>query len=617
MSVWLNRARFEAAAALTGRQAQGSARAPATDELRRSPPCRPPLVRRSLPLPPGATSPKLDAWSSCVFDPRVPTGPYDVAEGEVIGGKYRVEQVLGRGGMGVVVAAYHSQLDERVALKFLLPEALMNAEVVARFEREARAAVRIKSEHVVRVTDVGRLASGAPYMVMEYLDGEDLASLLRRAGPLPLDHAVDFVLQACVALADAHSVGIVHRDLKPGNLFCARRSDGHFVIKVLDFGISKLTDRTSGADGYNGSMTQTAAVMGSPYFMSPEQAQSARDVDARSDIWSLGVVLFQLYTGNVPFAGQSLPEVAIKIATQEAPSVLRYRPDAPPALDAVVRRCLEKARERRYSNVAELAAAMLPFASEEARPLVRRINGIFQTAGSRAAPMPRSGSAPQTSPTLAQLEPPALAGALAGASSDQGAASNGRAASSAQRGEVSAPGTNAPWSAPRAATKRSRTHVGGVALVTAVVLGVIGGGIALLRSRSVTRTVDAPVSSAAENSSEVKSSGSVAMRLSAAPAASESPTAIAAPPTASYASAATNAAAGPTPNASTISPTKASATISRSPSASFKRAEPSVPKAGAPAPSTAPAIRTTPRVAPSSAVSPSRTPSLRGNAAGI
>src|SRR5262245_59127005 len=164
-----------------------------------------------------------------------------VREGEVLAGKYRVDRVLGVGGMGVVVAAHHIELDDKVAIKFLLPETLENGEAVARFAREARAAVKIKSEHVARVSDVGKLESGAPYMVMEYLVGSDLAGWLDERGPLPIDQVVEFVLQASEAIAEAHSLGIVHRDLKPANLFAIRRPDGALSIKVLDFGISKMT----------------------------------------------------------------------------------------------------------------------------------------------------------------------------------------------------------------------------------------------------------------------------------------------------------------------------------------------------------------------------------------
>jgi len=183
-----------------------------------------------------------------------------VSVGEILAGKYRIDRVLGAGGMGVVVAAHHLQLDERVAIKFLLPEMLAQQDAVMRFSREARAAVKIKSEHVARVTDVGTLETGAPYMVMEYLEGIDLAELVRR-GPLPITQAVDFVLQACEAIAEAHALGIVHRDLKPANLFLATLPGGVQSVKVLDFGISKLTGLS--ASGGQDSATRTKALMGS------------------------------------------------------------------------------------------------------------------------------------------------------------------------------------------------------------------------------------------------------------------------------------------------------------------------------------------------------------------
>src|SRR5580692_7601996 len=195
----------------------------------------------------------------------LPDPEIGVRPGEILAGKYRLERMLGRGGMGIVVAAHHLQLDEKVALKFLLPEALGNPEAVARFVREARAAVKIRSEHVAHVSDVGQLENGAPYMVMEYLDGDDLAGWLRKHGPLPVEQAVDFVLQACVAVADAHALGIIHRDLKPANLFCVRRSDGQLTIKVLDFGISKITDPASGVPTMG--MTQPNTTLGSPLYM--------------------------------------------------------------------------------------------------------------------------------------------------------------------------------------------------------------------------------------------------------------------------------------------------------------------------------------------------------------
>jgi serine/threonine protein kinase len=311
----------------------------------------------------------------------MPIDPSDVSragvkQGDILAGKYRVDRVLGVGGMGVVVAAHHVHLDEYVAIKFLLPDALSNAEAVARFDREARAAVKIKSEHVARVIDVGKLENGAPYMIMEYLDGKDLGAWVAERGPLPVEQAVEFVLQACEAIAEAHAIGIVHRDLKPANLFCIRRPDGGYSIKVLDFGISKATGMGSGMG-----MTGTQAVMGSPLYMSPEQMESSKGVDPRADIWALGVVLFELVAGRVPFDGMAITELVLKIVTAPPPTLHGTHAGIPPGLDPVIQKCLEKKRDQRYQNVSEFANALLPFGPPQARLSVDRIAGIMQGAG--------------------------------------------------------------------------------------------------------------------------------------------------------------------------------------------------------------------------------------------
>jgi serine/threonine-protein kinase len=318
-----------------------------------------------------------------------------VREGDVLAGKYRIDKVLGVGGMGVVVAAHHVQLETKVAIKFLLPEMLANREAVDRFAREARAAVKITGEHVARVLDVGTLETGAPYMVMEYLDGGDLAGWLQQRGALPFDQAVEFVLQASVAVAEAHALGIVHRDLKPANLFCVRRADGKPSVKVLDFGISKMNDlSTSGGM----SATKTSTMMGSPLYMSPEQMQSTKDVDQQTDVWALGVILYELVTGRVPFNGESLPDIAIKVAMTQPAPVRSLRPEVPAGLEAVIAKCLEKQKANRYANVSELAKGLLEFAPRHAKQLVERICGIQQIQGPNSTapdPMPpMSGTGP-------------------------------------------------------------------------------------------------------------------------------------------------------------------------------------------------------------------------------
>ncbi len=298
-----------------------------------------------------------------------------VRAGEILAGKYRIEQVLGQGGMGVVVSAVHLQLDERVAIKFLLPSALQNEEAVARFAREARAAVKIKSEHVARVTDVGTLENGCPYMVMEYLHGADLGGWISERGPLPLEEAVDYVLQAAEAIAEAHSIGIIHRDLKPANLFRIRRADGSPCVKVLDFGISKVTGLSgSGADL---GMTRTTTIMGSPLYMSPEQMSSSRDVDVRTDIWALGVILYELLAGRVPFSADTMPQLCAMILQQPAPPLRNVRPDIPEGLQLVLLRCMEKDPRARYANVAKFAEALLPYASRFGRTSIERIGRVL------------------------------------------------------------------------------------------------------------------------------------------------------------------------------------------------------------------------------------------------
>lgn len=275
--------------------------------------------------------------------------------GSVLLDKYRVERVLGQGGMGIVVAVRHIDLGQLHAMKFLLPDALGHQEAVERFLREARAAAVLRSHHAVRVLDVARMPNEAPYMVMEYLEGCDLKKYLDRQGPLPIDEAMRFVLQACDAIAEAHGKGIIHRDLKPANLFLAQQRDGDPIIKVVDFGISKYTI----ADDPD--LTDTNATLGSPSYMSPEQIDKSKSVDLRTDIWSLGVVAYELLTGECPFRAPSLLQIALKINNDEPPPLSNVRPDVPEALAAAITRCLRKKREERWASIEEFAAVLEEF----------------------------------------------------------------------------------------------------------------------------------------------------------------------------------------------------------------------------------------------------------------
>jgi len=299
------------------------------------------------------------------------------AIGDVIGGKYEVLKVIGSGGMGYVVSAMHIELGEVVALKFLRPEALQIEELVERFAREARAAAKIRSEHVARVFDVGTLPDGVPFIVMEHLAGQDLADVLAERGPLPIKVAVEYVMQACEALAAAHAAGVIHRDIKPENLFLTRHAQGLDFIKILDFGISKVALSPGGKRAF----VRTAMPIGSPVYMSPEQIRSSEHVDPRTDIWSLGCVLFEMLTGVVAFDEPTLMQLSAAILEQDPVPLRALVPDAPQELEEVVLRCLEKDADKRYSNIAELAIALYPFAPRRSRISAERCYHALRNAG--------------------------------------------------------------------------------------------------------------------------------------------------------------------------------------------------------------------------------------------
>ncbi|APR76592.1 Serine/threonine-protein kinase pkn3 [Minicystis rosea] len=282
-------------------------------------------------------------------------------KGTVLSGKYEVARVLGRGGMGVVVEARHLKMKRDVALKILLPALRSQHDVVARFEREARAAAQLQDKHVARVLDVDTLPDGSPFMVMELLRGRDLGEHLAERGKLPYREAVGYLLEACTGMVEAHRAGIVHRDLKPNNLFLDQQGD-RVVLKILDFGISKITDET------NASMTATTTVFGTPLYMSPEQVRSTKNVDARADIWSLGIVIYELLAGEPPFSGPSAPAIIAAIIADRCVPIGDVRPDLPPGLAAAVMRALEKSPDARYPDVQSFAAALAPFGPDGRAP---------------------------------------------------------------------------------------------------------------------------------------------------------------------------------------------------------------------------------------------------------
>jgi serine/threonine protein kinase len=295
--------------------------------------------------------------------------------GDLIAGKYRLEKVAGEGGMGIVYAAQHLVLRQRVAVKVLLPDAATSEMVVERFAREAQAAARIQSEHVARVMDAGSTATGAPFLVMEYLEGCDLEELLSVEGPLPLTDVVDYLMQALEALAHAHAVGLVHRDIKPANLFLACRPDGGNVIKMLDFGISKAMRSTPEQKVLTGQ-----AVLGSPVYMSPEQLRNAKDIDARADIWSLGVVAYELLAGKPPFDGEGVGEIFAAILEKDPEPVHIVNWRLPPEISTVIAKCLQRKPEDRWSDAAALVRALKPFGSGAWNSVVERADQVLSRA---------------------------------------------------------------------------------------------------------------------------------------------------------------------------------------------------------------------------------------------
>jgi serine/threonine protein kinase len=280
--------------------------------------------------------------------------------GELVAGKYRLVRSIGRGGMGEVYEAQHAIVGRRFALKFLHAHLAQSGSALVRFRREAEAAGALESEHIAAVTDFDKADDGAPFLVMEYLDGESLGQLLHREGPLPLARVVGALLQVCRGLEQAHAAGIIHRDLKPDNLFLQKRSDGSDLVKILDFGIAKLNRGEAAAD-----ITRSGAMLGTPFYMSPEQARGEKAIGERADIYSLGVILYELLSGHKPHPGDSYNSILAHILSRPVVPLETLRPGLPQGFAAVVERALSPLAEARQPSAAALAKELAPYAGRE------------------------------------------------------------------------------------------------------------------------------------------------------------------------------------------------------------------------------------------------------------
>ena len=494
--------------------------------------------------------------------------------GDVIAGKYRVERVLGEGGMGFVVAATHLTLETPVAIKFIRDGVLGTREASVRFLREAKAAVQLKNQHVAQVYDVGTLDSGEPFMVMEYLEGCDLSDLFKQRGALPPAEACEYVVQACDALGEAHALGIVHRDVKLGNLFLTRGAAGVPIVKVLDFGLSKASPFGGGETG----VTMSAAVLGSPRFMSPEQLQDPRTVDGRTDIWSLGIILYTLLAGRPAFDAETVGKLFAKVMGENPRPLEEIVPRIDPGLVAVVNACLQKSPEARNSNVADLASALSPYCMNPGRAQA--------TAGRLAAVLAASRDANVVA--LAPGSPKARQPSLPPAST------SGRS-TSRELGSAWAQGPAVSQSAPK---EISRVWLGlGVGLV---VIGVAAGGFYVSRSNVPTGRADVePIASGAAAGQPAQTNAPTV--LPAMGVVATSPTLVATgkttPTTPAVATAPRGTSSPPTTTGGASTGTTAAGTSTSSPTTEPKKptssASPTSTSAGKGKPSTSPDIPST------------------------
>ncbi len=497
--------------------------------------------------------------------------------GTLIAKKYRVEKLLAAGGMGAVLRAHHEALDQPVAIKVMRPELADRREAAQRFMREARAAAKIASDYVARVTDVDTLPDDTPFMVMEYLDGRDLDALLEEHKRLPIAQAVDFAIQALAGVEAAHALGVVHRDLKPSNLFLVERPGAPPRIKILDFGISKVVDDTADRGLKAGATTSAGAMLGTPRYMSPEQVASAKSVDARTDIWAMGLILYEMLTGSYPFTGDNSGEILAAILNAPPAPLRELRPDAPPELDDAVARALAKRRDERFSSAREMMKALAPFASKRVQALVielehappsthldgaaaaRTPDGTLRSAAPDALPATARAPTPGGSATAVTRVEPAMAPSAAPREPDAMAATK---LSSMRPAQTPSPPTDTNMTVGRAASPGGRWAM--PAVIAAVALAAVGGLWLMKSGPPATSETAANATAPSAESATASASAAVVVPVVAVDEASR-------------------AAAEPSADVPEVAPSAASATTAPPEPPSVPRA----PARGAPPPSTA------------------------------
>ncbi len=473
-----------------------------------------------------------------------PASPYP-AEGEVLDGKYRIERLLGEGGMGAVAKATHLIRRAPVALKFMSPAVLALQGAVERFVNEGVAASQIDSDHVVKVFDVGRMPSGAPYLVMEFLDGQDLAQILAsEGGRMSIPRAVHFTIQILRALQTAHQAGIIHRDMKPSNCFVINKDGEPDFVKLVDFGISKVTSDDPSSKGAN--LTRTNSALGTPLYMSPEQARSPRDVDHRTDLYSVGAILYELLTGRTPYTSETgeYTEILYKIFTTDPEPIVNLRPDVPEGLQAALSRALTRDLNVRFASAMDFADAIAPFADDRSTQVMSRFRG------GRRSVMPSGSPGVSVVPATPNYGDAATANTFPGTPMpDAGAA--------LKAAKVPTDIGMTKEAAVSAATTKPRGSSALVAVVAIVVL-TLGAGTAVVMSRSHAPAAATPEPPAPTTAATVVAPPVLPGSASAAtPAASLAPLPTSAPSVSASASATPGPAPRPAGNGAAVNGTPA------------------------------------------------------------